>query len=300
MYGWGKCEGVCRVCRVCRVWADNAIASVSPLLLIENKALNIVCNYTNQEGQHVMVEWKWFKEEVPYDSFTPEDKQRITRDSKDGSLFISKANKNDIGKWRCEDPKNPQSFTKIIVRSKPWMYMFEEFQKTNYKSANIVEGQRFHLKCEVMEDYRTDATIEWFMYNESDHLNPNKEMKVLQPTVESSDGTEPHIKISRVNNSLQYLTIEKVEPTDRYYYVCIADNGVSTVNNTILLRVKDKLGALWPFLGIVAEVVILCTIIFIYEKRRIKPDFDDTEDNNTEPKGTQDRSGKSQDVRQRK
>ncbi|CAG2122217.1 unnamed protein product, partial [Medioppia subpectinata] len=73
--------------------SDNAIASVSPLLLIENKALNIVCNYTNQEGQHVMVEWKWFKEEVPYDSFTPEDKQRITRDSKDGSLFISKANK---------------------------------------------------------------------------------------------------------------------------------------------------------------------------------------------------------------
>jgi len=32
----------------------------------------------------------------------------------------------------------------------------------------------------------------------------------------------------------------------------------------------DKLAALWPFLGICAEVVILCTIIFIYEKRRNK------------------------------
>ena len=32
----------------------------------------------------------------------------------------------------------------------------------------------------------------------------------------------------------------------------------------------DKLAALWPFLGICAEVVILCTIIFIYEKRRAK------------------------------
>lgn len=32
----------------------------------------------------------------------------------------------------------------------------------------------------------------------------------------------------------------------------------------------DKLAALWPFLGICAEVIILCTIIFIYEKMRAK------------------------------
>ena len=43
---------------------------------------------------------------------------------------------------------------------------------------------------------------------------------------------------------------------------------------------SDKLAALWPFLGIVAEVIILCTIIFIYEKRRGKgsPSDDDMAD----------------------
>jgi len=32
----------------------------------------------------------------------------------------------------------------------------------------------------------------------------------------------------------------------------------------------DKLAALWPFLGICVEVLILCTIILFYEKRRNK------------------------------
>jgi hypothetical protein len=36
------------------------------------------------------------------------------------------------------------------------------------------------------------------------------------------------------------------------------------------LYISDKLAALWPFLGIVAEVIVLCVIILVYEKRRSK------------------------------
>jgi len=42
------------------------------------------------------------------------------------------------------------------------------------------------------------------------------------------------------------------------------------VNATVVVQVKDKYAALWPFLGICAEVAILCAIILIYEKRRAK------------------------------
>jgi len=33
---------------------------------------------------------------------------------------------------------------------------------------------------------------------------------------------------------------------------------------------SDKFAALWPFVGICAEVLILCVIIFLYERKQAK------------------------------
>lgn len=54
-------------------------------------------------------------------------------------------------------------------------------------------------------------------------------------------------------------------------YACNGTNTHGTDQAIITLRVRNRLAALWPFLGIVAEVLVLVTIIFIYEKRR-KPE----------------------------
>lgn len=68
------------------------------------------------------------------------------------------------------------------------------------------------------------------------------------------------------------LTISNLDVNvDPGTYVCNATNAQGTTRETISLRVRSRMAALWPFLGIVAEVLVLVTIIFIYEKRR-KPD----------------------------
>lgn len=113
------------------------------------------------------------------------------------------------------------------------MYLFEDYQKTNYKSANIIEGEKFFLKCELMPDYGRDATVQWFKYNESEH---EAETKNLVPLLEN----DPHIKIEKRNDTKITLTIDKVQPSDRFYYVCKSENSVSSFNNTILLRVKGN------------------------------------------------------------
>lgn len=39
----------------------------------------------------------------------------------------------------------------------------------------------------------------------------------------------------------------------------------------------DKYAALWPFLGICAEVIILCAVIIIYEKKRNKTELEESD-----------------------
>ena len=95
------------------------------------------------------------------------------------------------------------------------------------------------------------------------------------------DVLEPHIKLltKERDGKAWSFKIENAVKDDRRGYKCVVYNISQPANCSeaaFFVRVKDKYAALWPFIGIVAEVVVLCAIIFICERgRNNKDDFED-------------------------
>ena len=85
-----------------------------------------------------------------------------------------------------------------------------------------------------------------------------------------------------VENVRQYaLTVTDIKQTDRDIYHCFAFNGVQNHSESIRLRVKEKNSYVWPLIGIGCEITILVLIILIFEKRGVKPEYEESDNDAT-------------------
>jgi len=174
---------------------------------------------------------------------------------KEDSFIIEVTSPDDHGNYTCSIPElNLSADIRVVSNA---------YLKKLHESMNVVEGEQLKIHCIA---FGTDPEITWTVGNNTS-LNRS------------------HITLKDDENNIKdaILIIEHAELTDRTWYNCTARNEATEFYKNkqskegVYVRVKGKLAALWPFLGICAEVFILCAIILVYEKRRNKEGLDESD-----------------------
>lgn len=213
----------------------------------------LMCNLTDASFQ--IAGHQWFKG------------LKLVQEDKDGSLIttynITEVNVESSGQYTCKFLTVPDLSGVINVTVPPHVMAYKKTEHAN-------EGDTGVMTC---KSNSYPLVEHWMWYKSSEDGS-------IQAIV---NGTDERYLIKSTGNKtelrINQLDIEK----DQGEYICNGSNALGDTGATVSLHVRSRLAALWPFLGIVAEVIILVTIIFIYEKRRKPDEAPEDEDGGSAP-----------------
>jgi len=243
-------------------------------------------------------------EETPIEA---DDKVYKIAESK---LVILSVQEDNLGNYKC---KNEDDETLMVFE----VSITFKLRKMP-KSISIDEGSPAEINCSLHSSGQ-EVIFKWFSkpeYGESSKLDPicsdsansacsfmsetNIDAQALFDKRDKSAPPTPFSERSEIvtgmENNIPYSTLKIKEAfvEDRKIYVCqailsesedVIDCKSSKECSEVetILRVKDPLAAVWPFIGIVAEVILLCVIIFFCERRKSdeKDDYDEGSNGNS-------------------
>jgi len=163
-------------------------------------------------------------------------------------------------KLKIEDLRSPELTVEyfcngtggsLTIKPLPVPYMFNQEKS----STTVTEGGYATFQCRMIVGFQQGENITWTW-------------KLEKVDLVASSG---RVEIKNTNTTSD-LTLRKITIGDKGNITCTADNGAGNHTQSIELRVKNTLAALWPFLAIVGEVIILCVIILVFEKKCAKKD----------------------------
>lgn len=208
-----------------------------------------------------------------------DDHLKINTGKNYANAAFTRATENDAGTYYCvvEDAETNGELKREVL------YMHNKYRIKAHDDVNAIEGEKFTLHCAVTGKPR--IPIYW-------------EMDIIGNS--TFNDTRYAFKDDDIGVENAILIIKETIKDDRGVYSCSVRPEIGdTVVHTTMVRIKDKYAALWPFLGICAEVFILCAIILIYEKKRNKTELEESDtDQSPDQKNTPD-NGKESNLRHR-
>lgn len=223
--------------------AAPAVEPVDAVVMKENDVATLQCNGAQVIAWYHVSTQRLLTNELTDDRGNP-GKYVIA----DTTLNVTRVGRADVGIYACYDGRTRANYT-VQLLMKP------TFVKQLSQSLNMAEGEPLKLVCDTF-GWPTPRVV-W--------IRSNPITKFVQPLDANVTIADPRIV---ANGSL--LTIIPASRADYMVYMCVSANSVGSSNSTTLVRVKGKLTALWPFIGIVIEVIILIVIIVVFEKKKAK------------------------------
>lgn len=232
------------------------------------RSLVLQCSLSSEPSDAVTMNWKKNGQDIT--SIT-EIKGRYSADGT--TLKITTAEAEDAGLYECDVP---------LLNLNASIEAMATVEMSLEKNTYVVEGETLRIVCKVVG---TNPEILWRVAKNETEVYTESRDRV---TLEEVDG------VANARFSMIDITMD-----DRAEYTCVAQNRVTRlsgkpVENTTLVRVKSKYAALWPFIGICVEVFLLCIVIWLCEKRRLRKQMEESEDE-SEVVG----NGRKNDVRRR-
>ncbi|XP_033926655.1 basigin [Melopsittacus undulatus] len=226
--------------------------------------LVLACNMTGQylptQGHEWMREGKVLQKDADTSAFT--------------SYTIEGKMEEHSGVYECVYKTNPVIKAHLNISVAPKVTAYKKSEHGN-------EGDTGVLVCKSSSFPPVTSWI-WYKHGQEPIINGSGRYII------KSSGNKTELRILKLN-------IEE----DSGDYHCNATNAYGQGSATVNLRVRSRFAALWPFLGIVVEVLVLVTAIFIYEKRRNRDEVLDDGDGGSAPLKSNATNHKDKNVRQR-